>query len=159
MIDQHAAAERITYEQLIRHMDKGDLEVQNLLSPVLIKLSTQEFLLWEELKDDLNQLGFSSSQWDQETIAVHTQPQLLKDVERAVRQILSGERIQPADHASIARRACRSSIMAGDKLNHQQAEFQREQLLQCLDPFTCPHGRPIVIEMTEDFLNKQFLRT
>ena len=55
--------------------------------------------------------------------------------------------------------ACRSSVMSGDALTQEQAEFQRGQLLQCKDPFTCPHGRPTVIEITEDFLNKQFLRT
>ena len=53
---------------------------------------------------------------------------------------------------------CRDSVMAGDRLNRQQAEHQRDRLIGCLDPFTCPHGRPAVPEMSEEFLNKQFLR-
>ncbi|MCK5083264.1 MAG: hypothetical protein KAR31_10190, partial [Candidatus Omnitrophica bacterium] len=59
VVDQHAAAERITYEQLIRQMEKGTLEVQHLLSPVLIKLTPQELLIWGEAKDKLDALGLS----------------------------------------------------------------------------------------------------
>jgi len=159
LVDQHAAAERITFEQLIRQMNKGTIEVQNLLSPILIKCSPQELLFWEEAKDNLEKMGLSSSLFDKETVAIHTQPLLLKDTEKAVRLILSGEKIEKADFETLARRACRSSIMAGDHLSKEQAEFQREQLLQCLDPFTCPHGRPTIVEISESFLDKQFLRT
>lgn len=159
VIDQHAAAERITYEHLIVQMEKGQLEVQNLLTPTLIKISPQEMVSWEEAKDKLEAVGFSNSKWDKDTIAVHSHPQLLSETEKAVRLLLSGENIARCDFETIARRACRSSIMAGDKLNPQQAEFQREKLLQCLDPFTCPHGRPTIIELSENFLDKQFLRT
>lgn len=158
IIDQHAAAERITYEQLIRQMDKGTVEVQHLLAPVTMRLSKQELLLWEEGKDRLDAIGFSSNQWDKESIAVHTHPALIQDIEKAVREILAGGDVANCDHETMARRACRSSVMAGDTLKPQQAEFFREQLLQCLDPFTCPHGRPTVIELTEGFLDKQFLR-
>ncbi len=159
IVDQHAAQERIMYELLIKNMQKGTLEVQNLLSPVVLRLTPQEMLIWEEMKDTLDEIGLSNNQWDNESVAIHAHPILIKDIEKAVRQILAGETIPKTDHDTLARRACRSSIMAGDKINREQAEFQREQLLQCLDPFTCPHGRPTVIELTEDFLNKQFLRT
>jgi len=158
LIDQHAAQERITYEQLIQQMEKGKVECQHLLSPVLVKLSVQDMLIWEEAKEKFNEIGFSSNQWDNETIAIQSYPNLIKDIEKAVRHLLAGENISKADHDSIARRACRSSVMAGDKLTQQQAEFQRTQLMSCLDPFTCPHGRPIVVEMTEEFVDKQFLR-
>ena len=158
IIDQHAAAERITYEQLIKAMNKGEIETQHLLSPVLIKLSPVEMLAWQEAQEKLENLGLSTTQWSEGTIAVHTHPLLLKDAEKAIRHLLSGENIAKCDHDTIARRACRSSIMAGDYLNAEKAEFQRETLLQCLDPFTCPHGRPTVIEMPEEFLDKQFLR-
>lgn len=160
IIDQHAAAERVTYERLIRQMDKGSVEVQRLLSPVLLKLSAQENLVWEESREQLNTLGLETNQWDKETIAVHSYPTFLKDIEKAVRYILGGETIArgPASHDALARRACRSSVMAGDVLKPEQAEHLRGELLQCLDPFTCPHGRPTVIEWPEEFLDKQFLR-
>lgn len=159
VIDQHAAAERITYEQLIRQMDKGDIEVQHLLSPVLIKLTPQEILVWEEAKEKLEELGISGSQWDAETLAIHTHPLFLRDIEKAVRHLLAGEDLARCDHHAMARRACRASVMAGDRMAPEQAEHIRAQLIECLDPFTCPHGRPTVVEMSEDFLDKQFLRT
>jgi DNA mismatch repair protein MutL len=159
IFDQHAAAERITYEQLIRQMDKGQIEVQNLLAPVLVRVTLQEMLIWEEGQEQFEKLGLSTTKFDKETIAIHTQPLLLKDTEKAIRSLLAGDNVSHCNFETIARRACRASIMAGDKLKPQQAEFQREQLLQCLDPFTCPHGRPTVIELTDSFLNKQFLRS
>lgn len=158
VIDQHAAAERITYERLIRQMNKGEVEVQRLLSPVLLKLSVQEMLVWEKSQEELNALGLDSNLWDKETIGVHSYPTFLKDIEKAVRHILGGDPLSRGDHDALARRACRSSVMAGDRLKPQQAEHMRDELLQCLDPFTCPHGRPTVIEMSEEFLDKQFLR-
>ncbi len=159
IIDQHAAAERISYEQLLQAMDKGTIETQHLLSPVLIKLSPVEMLSWEEAKEKLENLGISSTQWAQDTIAIHTHPLLIKDIEKAVGHLLSGENIAKCDFDTMARRACRSSVMAGDHLTSEKAEYQRETLLQCLDPFTCPHGRPTVIEMPEEFFDKQFLRS
>lgn len=159
VVDQHAAAERITYEKLIRHMEKGDVEVQPLLSPVLVSVNAQELVVYEEIQDEFRKVGLESSLFDPQTIAIHTQPLLLRDVEQTVRYLLAGDKITNRDHDQIARRACRSSIMAGDKLKADQAEFLREELLQCLDPFTCPHGRPTVIELTENFFDQQFLRT
>ena len=159
VIDQHAAQERVTYEHLITQMQKGTLEVQPFLSPILIKLSPQEFLIWEQVQQTLEELGFSTTQMDKETIGLHSHPNLIKNPEHAVRQLLAGDTIATSDPESLARRACRASVMAGDPLNAQQAQYLREQLLQCLDPFTCPHGRPTVIELSEEFIDKQFLRT
>ncbi len=159
IVDQHAAAERVAYELLIRQMNKGKVEVQRLLSPVLIKLSPPEVLLWEELKQDLERMGLETNAWDEETIAVQSYPVFLKDIEKAVRHIIGGETLTAGDHDNMARRACRSSVMAGDALKDIQAQALVNELLQCLDPFTCPHGRPTTIELSESFLDKQFLRT
>ncbi len=158
VVDQHAAAERITYERLIRQMNKGEVEVQRLLSPVLIKLSIQEMLVWEKSQDELTAFGLESTLWDKETLGIHSYPVFLKDIEKAVRYILGGDVLGRGDHDALARRACRSSVMAGDILKAQQAQHLRDGLLQCLDPLTCPHGRPTVVELSEDFLDKQFLR-
>ncbi len=158
VVDQHAAAERINYERLLRQAAKGEVQVQHLLTPVLIKLIPQELLSLEDLKDDLERFGFTNSLWDQDTLAVHSHPVFIKDIEKAIRHILSGEAAPDKDHDTIARRACRSSVMAGDHLNPAAIVHQRQALIECLDPFTCPHGRPTVIEITDQFLNKQFLR-
>lgn len=159
VVDQHAAQERIMYEQLIRQLNNGTLEIQRLLSPVILSLTPKEVLSWEQTHDKLTKIGFENNQWDETAIAIHSHPLIIRDIEYSVRSLLAGDEFENYNHEQMARRACRSSIMAGDSLKPEQAEFQREQLLQCLDPFTCPHGRPTVIEMSEDFLDKQFLRT
>ncbi|MEW5895397.1 MAG: DNA mismatch repair endonuclease MutL [Candidatus Omnitrophota bacterium] len=159
VVDQHAAQERIMFEQFIVQLKESRLEVQNLLAPYLLKASPQDLLSWRDNQQELSALGFDTNQFDDETIAIQSHPALIKNPIDAVRELLAGGQISRVDHESIARRACRASVMAGDPLNRQQAEFQREQLLQCRDPFTCPHGRPVVVEITSDFLDKQFLRT
>ncbi len=158
VLDQHAAQERISFEFLIQQMEKGQIEAQQLLSPYLIRLAPQDLMHWEESRQRLEEIGFATTQFDDETIAVHTYPVLIKDPQKAVQDILSGGDVVRCDHETLARRACRASIMAGDPLDPRQAVFMREQLLNCRDPFTCPHGRPTVVEMKEDFFNKQFLR-
>ena len=159
IVDQHAAQERIMFEHFKNQMDQGTVEVQQLLTPILLKLTPQELLSWENSKEKFESIGLTITLWDKETIALHSYPNLLKDQEGAVRGLLVGENISRCDHATIARRACRCSVMAGDSMDPSQVEYQRQQLLKCQDPFTCPHGRPTLIEMSENFLNKQFFRT
>jgi len=115
-------------------------------------------LSWEETKDTLEKMGFSTTSWDKETIAIHSHPQLIDAPETAARNILSEEKTPNRDTNTLARRACRQSIMVGTQVKKEEAESLKKQLLQCDDPFTCPHGRPTLIEIEEDFLNKQFLR-
>ncbi|MBU1864468.1 MAG: DNA mismatch repair endonuclease MutL [Candidatus Omnitrophica bacterium] len=159
IIDQHAAAERINYELLKRQVEQGNIEVQQLLTPLPIKVTHQEFTLWEEVGQKLEDVGFFTTQWDNETIAIHAYPQLIKDPEMAFRNLLSGTDVARCDKETLARRACRSSVMAGDTVEREGAESLRTQLIDCNDPFVCPHGRPTVIEIQEPFLSKQFLRT
>ncbi len=158
VIDQHAAQERITFEKLKSQIEKSKVEVQQLLAPVLIKLSPQELLLWQDYQETLEKLGFQSSLFDKFTLALHSHPQLITQPENSVRNLLAGENISRLAPELLASMACRSSVMAGFALNKEQAEFQREALIKCLDPFTCPHGRPTVVEILEETLKKQFLR-
>ena len=159
VIDQHAAQERISFEKLKGQMEKGAVEVQGLLAPVTFKISAQELLVWEEAQEKFEALGFTTSLFDKETLAIHSYPQLISDPETAVRNFLAGESIARCDIEALARRACRSSVMAGFAMNKEQAEYQRRALLECQDPFTCPHGRPTTIEIPEPTLAKHFLRT
>ncbi|MDD5439000.1 MAG: DNA mismatch repair endonuclease MutL [Candidatus Omnitrophica bacterium] len=159
LIDQHAAQERITYEKLCRQIDIGAIETQKLLSPVVIRLSHQEMLALEEAKEKIEKVGFEITQWDKESIAIHSHPQLISLPEISVRTILAGDNAGRASTETIARWACRSSVMAGDDVKKEGAENIRQNLLKCKDPFTCPHGRPTVVELDEKFLNRQFYRS
>jgi len=158
LVDQHAAHERITFEALKYQLEKGKIEVQQLLAPIILKLTHEEKINWDEGKEKLELLGLSTTQFDQQTIALHTYPLLIKNPEFAVRNLLAGESIGRCDRETLARRACRQSIMTGQQLTKEEAEELRKQLLRCKDPFTCPHGRPTVVEMQEKQIAKYFLR-
>jgi len=157
-IDQHAAHERITFEKLKKQLDSHTVEVQRLLVPLTLGLSPQEMTIWEESKQTLHDIGFETTLFDKRTIAVHTYPLLLSNHQQSLRNLLAGGNIVLYDTESLAKRACRQSFMTRDTINRQEAENLRRQLLRCRIPFTCPHGRPTVIEMTEKILRKQFLR-
>ncbi|NLE91709.1 MAG: DNA mismatch repair endonuclease MutL [Elusimicrobia bacterium] len=158
LIDQHAAQERITYEKLSRQMATGKVEIQNLLAPLTIRLNKKEILAWEILKEKLEKIGFSTTLFDKETVAVHSHPALLAQPEAAVRDILCDEESKIYDTDMLARRACRQSLMTGYDMKAQEAEYLAEELLKCADPFTCPHGRPTVVEITMLSLDKNFFR-
>lgn len=159
LVDQHAAQERIMFERFENQINEGKIEVQPLLTPILLKLTPSEKIAWEECAEKLKGLGLETTSFDDDTVAIQTQPVLLKNVEHALRVLLSGDDIARCDRTTIARRACKASIVTGDALDSVQADYQRKQLLSCRDPFTCPHGRPTVVELKESFLDKQFLRT
>ena len=159
IVDQHAAQERIMFEKFKNQLENAAVESQPLLTPLLLRLTPQEKIAWEELQEKLTAAGIETTQFDEDTIAVQTQPLLLKNIEAVVRNLLAGAENPRMDHLALARRACKASIVAGDRLDSTQADFQRKQLLDCQDPFTCPHGRPTLIEMTQNFLDRQFLRS
>jgi DNA mismatch repair protein MutL len=159
IVDQHAAQERIMFEKFKDQIEGAKVESQPLLTPLLLRLTHQEKISWEELQKELTAAGIETTQFDDDTIAIQTQPLLLKNIEAVVRTLLSGDPAPRMDHNTLARRACKASIVAGDKLDITQVDHQRKQLLECKDPFTCPHGRPTLIEVTQDFLDRQFLRS
>lgn len=158
LMDQHAAHERINFEAFKKQIEKGTVEVQQLLSPILIKLSPEERVNWEDGKEKLDTIGLMTTQWDKNTIGLHAHPLLIKNPEFAIRNLLAGEKISRCDTETLARKACRSSVMTGERIHAAEAENLRKLLLQCSDPFTCPHGRPTVVELPEKQLAKYFLR-
>lgn len=158
IIDQHAAQERVTYEKLKSQMDEGRIEIQHLLSPILLKLSPQEMLHWEKVKDKLQTIGLTTTLWDKDTVAIHTCPQLIKNPALALQNLLAEKPESLYDSASLAKRACRQSLTAGYEIDQLQAEYLRDEVIKCQDPFVCPHGRPTVTEIQEKILDKQFLR-
>lgn len=159
VLDQHAAHERITYERILDESQKGQVDVQRLLVPVVVSVSIQEKFKWEELKDKLEAIGLSTTLWDNDNIAIHTHPALIKDPLVAFKNVLSEDDGNSGmDTERLIRRACRSSFMAGDKVSAEEALYFRDELLKCKDPFVCPHGRPAVIEIREEVFEKQFLR-
>jgi len=157
-IDQHAAHERINYEILKKQFETGKTDIQRLLTPLLIKLAPEEMSGWEEGNERMEEIGFLTTRWDRGSIALHGFPQVVKDPEAAVRSILSEKHVERCDFETLARRACKGSVLAGEKIKPEEALYIKDELLKCEIPFVCPHGRPTVVEFSESFFDRQFLR-
>ncbi len=158
VVDQHAAHERIVYEQLLTQFEQGRVEVQNLLTPLVMELSPQEMLSWSEGQQQLEEIGFATTQFDRQAIAVHSYPVVLSFPDVSLRNILAGGDLRKDDKQMLACRACRQAVMAGRTLSEEEAVSLKNDLLRCQDPYTCPHGRPTCVEIKEDFMDQQFLR-
>jgi DNA mismatch repair protein MutL len=77
-----------------------------------------------------------------------------------VRALLADDDLgAPGNTDVLARRACRASVMAGDRMKAEESVHQLKHLMACDDPFTCPHGRPVFVELKTSFFDRHFLRT
>jgi len=159
VIDQHAAQERVMFERFTAQMKAGKVEVQRLLVPLAIRLSPRDMALWNDAKDMLAEMGFETDQVGTEAVGVQSHPRVIPCTEAVFRSLIGEGASGPSRYDALARRACRASVMSGDSMTAVQAEGQLKMLLACADPFTCPHGRPVFIEIRESFLDKQFFRT
>jgi DNA mismatch repair protein MutL len=157
-IDQHAAVERINYEKFIEEIESGKINIQQLLTPLIINLNYEEMAIYEKIEKIIEKYGFLTTKWSENKIAIHGYPSLLRDIEFSIRNLLSEEKIEKYDKEEIAKRACKVSITSGQKLTEKEAKHIIEKLIECKNPFVCPHGRPIVVEISERFLDIQFLR-
>jgi len=158
VIDQHAAHERIRYELLKKQWESGRVEVQRLLTPLIVKINPEEMTVWKDGYEVLEELGFLTTRWDAHSIAIHGFPKGIKNPEIALRNILGEGKFTGCDKETIAKRACKGAVSAGERIREEEAVYIRNELLRCEIPFVCPHGRPTVVEFTETFFDRQFLR-
>lgn len=166
MIDQHAAHERILYEELMTELKKQNITAQMLLQPLLLKLTEREKEILQENKNLLNQFGFSVELIEPQTYALFSVPFIIKEPSNTKFFLdmldllgeISIENVYDTKVLTIATMACKAAVKANDRLSIQEATAMIEKLLQLENPFTCPHGRPTIIEMTQYELEKRFKR-
>lgn len=166
LVDQHAAHERILYDRMMAHFEKERIS-QKLLSPQLVNLTASDMALVEEFAPVLAEAGFEVTPFDDRCVAVHAIPTLFGENEspkelllealaqwQAGREKVTREKMR----MRVAQMACKHAIKGGDKLTEVQVQgFLREMLNSHSMP-TCPHGRPIVTEVTRYALEKRFRR-
>jgi DNA mismatch repair protein MutL len=155
ILDQHAAAERVTFDRLRRAFHARDVATQRLLFPVVVSVSAAEVALVEEAHADALRAGLDVRPAGATEVAVHAVPRVLARAapERLVRDLLgelgrSGERAYSgAIDLALATMACHGSVRAGDPVSAEEAAA----LLRALDEVDfaghCPHGRPIVMRV------------
>lgn len=163
--DQHAAHERILYEIFSKASDDNPVEVQGLLFPIRLDLSASETMLMQKLIDPFQILGFQIEPFGDKSFVVQAVPAALKDrdIKTVLYDILSdmaSSKISKSNMLDelIKMASCKAAIKSGQKLATEEMTTLLAQLKTCDLPFTCPHGRPTVIEITVDELEKRFRR-
>lgn len=163
--DQHAAHERVFYEFFTKAVRGGAPEVQNLLFPVRLDLSASDAVIMSKLLDLFASLGFYVEHFGERSYLVQAVPAILKD--RDVKTVVMDALSDLADKdlakmdivdEMVKIMSCRAAVKAGDKLSTDEMRSILDQLYGCELPFTCPHGRPTVIEIKVDDLEKMFRR-
>ncbi len=163
--DQHAAHERILYEFFSKIAADAPVDVQNLLFPVRIDLSASEAVIMDKIIDKFATLGFQVEHFGDGSYVVQAVPAVLenRDIKTVVYDIileLSARDLKKIDFTDelIKMTSCRAAIKSGEKLTRQEMIVLLEKLTKCDLPFTCPHGRPTVLDITVDELEKRFRR-
>ncbi len=164
IIDKHAAHERIIYEELKNNAGTG--ETQLLLSPVSVTLRKDEYSAILENEDLLLKAGFSVSDFGFGTVAVTECPIMLdaEDARQAVMEFASylcknkNELISEKTDWIYHNTACRAAIKGGDNTTEYERNIFVKKLLSMPDIRTCPHGRPVMVEMTRREMEKSFGR-
>jgi DNA mismatch repair protein MutL len=169
IIDQHAAHERILYEQFLQAFQKRkNLITQYELPKIItIDLSFTEAEIVKGHIEQLKNIGFDIEEFMNNTFKITAIPELFKD--RNIKELIlemiddlsQDKKIKDIDtrsHRMLTYLACRSAIKAGDNLTKQKMKELLEELQQTPNNSTCPHGRPTMIEITDKELKKLFRR-
>lgn len=164
LIDQHAAHERILYEQVLRTKKS---RVQELITPVMLELTPKEKVLMEEYIPYLEEYGFGISEFGDNTYVVTFVPEVfgrLEDTEvihDVISDLLAEGKVKKDTGISekVSKTlACRAAIKGGAACNTRQMEELIEQLKAAENPYSCPHGRPTIITFTKSELDRMFAR-
>ncbi len=166
IIDQHVAQERVLYERVMRVLKEDDTSYgQKLLFPQKLNLNYEDFMVFKDIKDVLDKLGFSIKIFSGNTIIIEAMPSDVK-VGRESQILLDiidyyhNEPLKDFNHIEkvAAAYACKNAIKAGEKLNQLEMHNLVDQLFACESPFFCPHGRPIIVTIELDELDRKFKR-
>lgn len=165
LIDQHAAHERVVYERFLGQMVASGVERQPMLDPIVFDLSPEESAVIEQSLDELNQLGFELERFGPSSMLIRSVPAVAigTDIQARLRDVLKelgegGVGSSWLDSVAVSV-ACHTSIRAGQTLSIQEMRELVEQLERTEQPRACGHGRPTMLRLTQDELERQFGRT
>ena len=167
IIDQHVAHERILYEQVTERLTRGSLESQRLLEPLLIALPAGARGALAAHADDLARLGFEIDPFGGDSVRVAAVPALLSRgaAETAVRALAEdlegldrGASVGDAIGRIAASAACHAAVKANDRLTMEKMTWLLEELRRTAYSTVCPHGRPVLLRLARQEIEKRFER-
>ena len=164
LIDQHAAHERVVFENVRARVTSSAPEVQSLLEPATVELDAEQAELLVTRQELISGLGFEVEPFGSLTYLVRAVPGLLadRDPAQALPDVLDsmaeGGGFESWEERGAYSIACHTAIRAGKTLSHQEMTELTRQLERCEQPNTCPHGRPTMIHLSSGQLEREFGR-
>ena len=165
LVDQHAAHERVNYEKFLHMYLKSEITSQILLKPEMIELNQNEYDKILNYLDLFTRLGFKIEDFGDNSVVLREVPMIfgmptyvnfIRDIIDSLDKEISSN--YEADLYKIMKKACKASVKAGDDLSDMEIESLIRDLKNCENPYTCPHGRPTVVEVSKHTISKLFLR-
>lgn len=167
LIDQHAAHERVRFEEIRRQYYSQKLPTQTLLVPILMELPPHDGLLLEQYQDSWEKMGFYIDHFGGNDYSVKEIPAILKDADivNIIKEVLDemaqfgkSGKLELFFNQVFEKMACHSAVRASQYLSMEEMKALVNQLVQYNIMLHCPHGRPVWIELTLDDLDKRFKR-
>ena len=164
LLDQHAAHEKVLYEKYMDKFYKSEINMQMLLDPIILELSNVDMLQVENNLDLFMKFGFEIELFGNNHIMIRCVPTIfgVPESEKFILQIIDNiEEIKnnyELKGEKFASMACRAAIKANDKITNLEINSLFEQMEECENPFTCPHGRPSIVEISKTEIEKMFKR-
>lgn len=164
LLDQHAAHERVLFEKYMEKFYKMDINMQMLLDPIILELSSTDMLQVENNIDLFMKFGFEIELFGKNHIMIRCVPTIfgapesekfVLDIIDNIDEIKNNYELKGEKFASMA---CKSAIKANDNIYDEEINSLLKQIEVCKNPFTCPHGRPIFVEISKTEIEKMFKR-
>ncbi len=164
--DQHAAHERLKYEELKKELAEREVISQALLFPVTVELSGTEYAAYEENSKWFSDAGFEIEEFGGNALLVRATPEALdgEELKSLIIELLSGfaengqETVSQRTERALYTIACKAAVKANREFDKKQLEVLLEAVLALDNINTCPHGRPIIITMSKKEMEKEFKR-
>ena len=165
LVDQHVAHERILFEEALNAINGNGLPSQTLIFPQTVSFQPDDFNKLIDLTIYLEKIGFKIREFGENTIIVEGVPPNVEwGKESNIIQEIIDQFIETKNNDSsfiqylAASYACKAAIKSGDSLNNEEMVSLINKLFSTENPYYCPHGRPIIIKLTEEELDKRFER-
>jgi DNA mismatch repair protein MutL len=164
LIDQHAAHERVLLEQLMVQYERASVDAQVLLEPLVVDLTPAQLAVLDDYREELRQLGFQLEPFGESAIVIRAVPAVMHrrspntTLLAILDELASGGRGTSRLEALAISTACHSAIRAGQELTLAEMRELVRQLEECTAPRACGHGRPTMLHLSQQELERQFAR-
>jgi len=174
LVDQHVAHERILYDMALHSLESGEeASIQRLLMPVTFELTPQQHVLIKPLLDQLNANGFEVEWFGERTIVVKGVPAIASEtnaqelMESVLEEMQTLDLVENESSPGSLRRlrekiaisiSCRSAIKINAPLGQEKMQWLLDELFRCDNPYTCPHGRPVILRLNIEEILRGFKR-